>query len=322
MISSDGFMTMGEGDTREAPELILMKSGFTVSERCSSRPSCFHFAARKGHTLIFVRSQPDISSLSAQDLHELRAISENLSATPLLICEQTRGKPLENDTVYTRHGVVAVTSETFGSVLVHGQFPLVQASPGGYYVEIDSRALRRRRQERGLSVGEVADMVGISRRTIYGYERGMAKASVPAAYNMIRALGIPVAKQVNILETSEEPQKPCLFNTAKRMFSRNRILQKIVSRFAKCQITTVKRAPFDFVILAPDSKRILGGIASSKEPELNRRVDEILSISKLVNAHPVLITEGEQQRKKDIPCVSEEEVAQMNGPEDLIARVT
>jgi predicted transcriptional regulator len=165
-------------------------------------------------------------------------------------------------------------------------------------------------------------MVGISRRTFYGYERGMVKASVPAAYNMIRALGIPVGKQINILERSKEQQKTCLLITAKRMFSRNKLLQKIMNKFARSHITTVRRAPFDFVILVPDSRRILGGVVNAKEPQLNRRVDEILSISRIVDAHPVLITEGEQPRERDILCVSGEEVGRMNGPEDLIAKVT
>lgn len=315
-------MNIGERDTHEAPERILMKSGFTVSEHCNSRPSCFDFAARKNRTLVFVKSQPEISSLSPRDLHELRSISENFSAASLLICDRTREKPLEDDTVYTRHGVLVVTSKTFENFLAQGLSPLIQASPGGYYVHIDSRALRRRRQELGLSVGDVADMVGISRRTIYGYERGMVRASVPAAYNLIRVLGIPVAKQVNILERSREQQRYCLLTTARRMFSENKLLQKIMNKFAKFHITTVKRAPFDFVMLVPNSQSILGGVANAKEPELNRRVDEILSISRVVNAHPVLIMEGEQPRERDILCVSGEEVSRMNGPEDLIAKVT
>jgi predicted transcriptional regulator len=313
---------VGERDAHESPECILMKSGFTVSEHCSSRPSCFDFAARKNRTLVFVKSQPEISSLSPHDLRELRSISENFSAASLLICDRTREKPLEDDTVYTRHGVVVVTSKTFENVLVQGLSPLIQASPGGYYVQIDSRALRRRRQEFDLSVADVADMAGVSRRTIYGYERGMAKASVPVAYNIIRALGIPVAKQVNILDRSREQQRSCLFTAARRMFSRNKLLQKIMNKFARSHITTVKRAPFDFVILVPDSRRILGGIATAKEPELSRRIDEILSVSRVVDAYPVLITEGERPWKRDILCVSGEEVSRMNGPEDLIAKIT
>jgi len=165
-------------------------------------------------------------------------------------------------------------------------------------------------------------MVGTSRRTIYAYERGMVKASVPAAYNMIRVLGIPVAKQVNILDRSREQQRSCVLTTARRMFSKNKLLQRIMNKFAKSQLITVKRAPFDFVILVPNSRRILGGVANAKEHGLNRRVNEILSISRVVNAYPVLITDGEQPLKKDILCVSGEEVSRMNGLEDLIAKVT
>jgi len=106
------------------------------------------------------------------------------------------------------------------------------------------------------------------------------------------------------------------------VFSENKLLQKIMNKFAGFHITTVKRAPFDFVILVPNGSRILGGIANIKEPELNRRVDEILSVSRVVNALPVLITEGEQPRKRDILCVSGEEVSRMNRPEDLITKVT
>jgi predicted transcriptional regulator len=165
-------------------------------------------------------------------------------------------------------------------------------------------------------------MVGISRRTLYGYERGMVKASVPVAYNIIRVLGIPVAEQVNIFDRPREQQRSCLLTTARRMFSRNKLLQKIVNKFARSHITTVRRAPFDFVILVPGSRRILGGIANAKEPELSRRVGEILSISRIVDAYPVLITEGERPWKRNILCVSGEEVSRMNGPEDLIARIT
>lgn len=315
-------MNIGEEDAHEAPQHILMRSGFTVSDRCSSRASCFDFAARRNRTLVFVKSQPELSSFSANDLRELHSISENLSAAPLLICERTREKPLEEDTVYTRHGVLVVTFKTFENYLVEGLPPLIQASPGGYYVKIDSRALRRRRQELGLSVGEMAVMVGISRRTIYAYERGLVKASVPAAYNMIKVLGIPVAKQVNILDGTKGQQRSCLLATARLMFSKNKLLHRIMNKFAKSQLIAVRRAPFDFLVLIPNNRRILGGVANTKEPELRRRVSEILSISKVVNAHPVLITEGEQSLRRDILCISGEEVARMNGLEDLIARVT
>ena len=240
----------------------------------------------------------------------------------MLIGEEAREKPLQDDTVYTRHGILAVTLRTFENVVVHDIRPLIQANPGGYYVEIDGEALKQRRQELGLSAGQVAEMVRTSRRTIYGYERGMAKASVTAAYNLIWALGIPVAKSVNILEKPENQRKSCVLTTARLMLARNRILNKLFGRYFRYHITAVKRAPFDFVISDPKKGiRIIGGIANTKEPELETRVDEILSVSKITRSRPILITEGEHQLEKPIACISSEDISRIKNPEDLIASV-
>jgi putative transcriptional regulator len=313
-------MAYGEREDLRAAESTLKEAGFIVSQLCCSRPSCFDFAARKNSALIFIRIQPDIGGLSANDSHELEAIAESFSAASLLIGEQAREKPVEDDTVYTRHDILAINPRTFENVVLRNVPPLIQANPGGYYVEIDGETLKRKRQELGLSVGGMAELVGTSRRTIYGYERGMAKASVTAAYNLIWALGIPVAKPVNILEKARTHRKCRILTTAKLVFARTRLLKRIFRKFAKCHITTVKKAPFDFVISVPEEKmRIIGGVADDKELELNKRVDEILSVSRVAQAHPILITEGQEPSGKNILCISSEEVSKIKNPEDLIA---
>ena len=304
-----------------APEAVLKEVGFDVSERCCSRPSCFDFAARKNETLVLIKVQSDIDILSLNDSQELRAISQCVSAASLLIGEKTREKPLEEDTVYSRYDVLVVTPKTFENIVLRKAYPLIQAGPGGYYVEIDHESIKRRRQELGLSVGEIAEMIGISRRTLYGYERGMAKASVTAAYNLIWTLGIPVANPINVFEKSRH-QRKCFLSTAKLAIARNKLLQKIFRKLARCRITTVKKAPFDFVINFPEGEmKIIGGVANSKEPELNRRVNEILSFSKVVKAHPILITEGREPSNKDISCIRSEEISKIKKPEDLICKL-
>jgi putative transcriptional regulator len=315
-------MAYGEREDLKAAESTLKEAGFLVSQLCCSRPSCFDFAARKNNALIFISVQPDIGSIPANGLRELQAIAESFSAGSLLIGEQAREKPLEDDTVYTRHDILAISPTTFENVVLRNVPPLIQANPGGYYVEIDGDALKRKRQEIGLSVGEMAELVGTSRRTIYGYERGMAKASVTAAYKLIWALGIPVAKPINILEKARTHRKCFILNTAKLVLARNRLLNKIFRKFAKCDITTVKKAPFDFVISVPEEKmRIIGAVANDKELELNRRVDEILSVGRVAQAHPILITEGQEPSGKNILCISSEEISKIRNPEDLIANL-
>ena len=310
-----------EEERVKAPEAVLKEAGFTVSEKCCSRPSCFDFAARKNETLILIKVQSDIDVLSSNDSQELKVISQCVSAASLLIGEKTREKPLEEDTVYSRYNVLAITPKTFENIVQRKAYPLIQAGPGGYYVEIDYEAIKQRRQKLELSVGEIAKMMGISRRTLYGYERGMAKASVTAAYNLIWTLGIPVIKPVNIFEESKN-QRKCFLTTAKLALARTKVFRRIFRRLTRCNIITVKKAPFDFVINVPEEKlRIIGGVASNKEPELNKRVDEILSISKIVKAYPILITEGQRLSKMDISCIQSEEISKIKNPEDLICKL-
>ena len=319
----DGLMAYWGQESIRATETMLRDAGFTVSKVCSSRPSCFDFAARKNKNLVFVKVQPDLGNLSSNDAEELRSIAEYISAASLLVSEKTRDKPLEDDTVYSRYNILAITTRTFESIALHNTKPLIQANPGGCYVEIDGETLKKRRQELRLSVGEMAEMIGISRRTLYGYERSMAKASVTTAYNMMWALGIPVAKPVDIFEKSKARHKCCLLSTARRVITRSKLLQKLFSKFARYDVTTVKKAPFDFVIDVPEEEmRIIGGLAIDKELQLDRRIDEILSLSKVVQAHPLLITTGQKTSHKGIRILECADLSQIKNPEDLILNIT
>jgi putative transcriptional regulator len=312
-------MTYREMEKVKAAEVLLKQANFAISNVCCSRPSCFDFAARKNDTLLFIKVQSDIDSLSPADSRELVGVSTCFSATSILISEKSREKPLEDDTVYSRYDVSAVTQKTFEDIVLHKVYPLIQAGPGGYYVEIDGEIIKRRRQELGLSAGDMAELVGISRRTVYGYERGMAKASVSAAYRLVWALGVPVAKPIDIFAKAKKKRKHFL-SKAKRAISRNKLIQKMFRKFSGYEITAVRRAPFDFVIAVPEGKmRIVGGVAGEKERELDRRVDEILSVSRVAKAHSVLVTNGKKFADKEICCIDKEELLRVKTPEDLIS---
>jgi len=316
-------MTALETEKAETARETLIKAGFTISQRCCSRPSCFDFAARRDSNIIFIKVQHDIGNLSPSDSRELKTISECISASSLLIGEKARGKPLEDDTVYSRYNISAVTPKTFESIVLRKVYPLIRASPGGYYVEIDGEAVRKRRRELGLSIGEVAEMIGISRRTLYGYEKGMAKASVSAAYKLIWVLGVPVAKPVNVLEKTKMKRGRFL-TTAKHVITKNKFLRKIFRKFAHHNVTmvSVRKAPFDFVIRVHEEKmKIIGGVSDGKEREVERRVEEILSVSNVVQAHPVFITNGKKPLNKDVSFIHSREISKIRKPEDLVTKI-
>jgi len=170
-------------------------------------------------------------------------------------------------------------------------------------------------------VGKLAEMIGVSRRTLYGYERGMAKASVTSAYNLAKTLGIPVAKPINILEKTKK-QRQCFLVKTKRAIAERTLLQKVFRKFAFCDISPVQRAPFDFVMNVPDGELVIvGSVAGGGERHLDRRVEELLSVCRVVHAYPVLITEKRQLCNKDVCCVCLDELSVMRSPEDLLACV-
>jgi len=313
---------MKRAEMLNATESVLKTAGFQVSQECSARPSCFCLAARRGAKLTLLKVQSDLGNISRRDASELKTISSFFLGTSLFVSEKTREKPLEDDTVYTRYNVYAVTPKTLGDVVSRGMLPLVGAGPGGCFVQLDGDAVRRRRQKFGLSVGKLAEQLGISRRTLYGYERGMAKASVSAAYNLEWLLGIPVVKPIDIFQLV--PSDTGFFAIAKRVIVKNRFLRIVLKRLAQCHFNVgpTTRAPFDFIAQSPKSQlSIIGGVTCKEERDVDQRAREILSISEIVKAQAVFVTDGELVPNNDIPLIHSEELSKIKQPEDLIARL-
>jgi len=299
--------------------VALKEAGFQVSQICCSRPSCFDFAARKGDTSVLVKVNSDVDTFSAHSARELKVIAGRVSAVSLVISQQTHGKPLEDDTVYSRNGIFVVTDKTIRNIALQTANPLIYASPGGYSVEVDGALVEKRRKELGLSIGKLAAMIGVSRRTLYGYERGMAKASVKSAYKLAETLGVPVAKPINVFERTQK-QRQCLLIKAHHAFMGRVLLQKVFRKFAFCDISPVFRAPFDFIMNVPKGRGVIvGGVAVSDERNLDKRLEEILSVCRVIRARPVLITEKSKFFSKDVPCVCLDDLSAMRTPEDLVA---
>ena len=313
---------MKRGEILDITESILEKAGFQLSQICTSRPSCFDLAIQKEKQLAFVKVYGNIGNVFAKDASELQTISQCFSATPLIIGEKTRRKPLEDDTVYSRYNIYAITHKTLEDIVLREMHPFVEAGPGGYYIELDGNLIRKKRQELGLSIGKLAEMMGISRRTLYGYERGMAKASVSAAYKLEWILGVPVVKFIDVFQSTQ--QSNGFFATARRIMVKHRFLQTVLKKFAQFDfgVAHIERAPFDFIVQCSEKKlKIIGGVTDKKERNIDQRTEEIISVSKIINAQPVFITDGEKIPNKNIPLIRREDLAKMHNPEEFIAQL-
>jgi len=310
---------MKRAETLDATESILEEAGFQTSERCLARPGCFDFVARRENQLAFIKVRGNVGSICIKAASELQKISGCFSAALLFIGEKSRDKPLEDDTVYSRYNVYTMNLKTLEDIVRRKMNPLVEAGPGGYYVKLDGGKIRKTRQKLGLSVGKLADMVGISRRTLYGYEKSMAKASVSAAYKLEWTLGVPLVQPVDVFK--REPQGKGFFSATRRMIIKNRFLRAVVKKLTHfgVNVTPTERAPFDFIVQFPQEQlNIIGGVADGNQQNVDQRSKEIISIGEILRAQPIFITDGRQTPNNGIPLIHYKELVEIRYPQEIV----
>lgn len=311
---------MNRDEILHTTESILNKAGFQISMRCAARRSCFDLVARRGEQLAFVKGFVNIGNISSEEALEIQMISKCFSATPLFIGDKTNKKHLDDDTVYMRYKVHTLTPKTLGNTIFLKMFPLVKAGPGGCYVNLNEKIIKKRRQELGLSVGKLAELMGVSRGTIYSYERGVARASVEAAYKLEWILGVQVAHDINVFQTPTKSNRS--LTTTMSKIIRNSRLQVVLTKLADLfTVTPIKKAPFDFIAQLPEEQiNIIGGVAEEKEPNIDQRTEEIISVSEVIRAQPVFIADH-KQFTNNIPLIRPEEMRKIKTTEDLIAHL-
>jgi putative transcriptional regulator len=312
---------VGHAEALDTAEAMLHQAGYEISRRCTSRASCFDFAARKEEKLIFIKVFPDIRDVSPGDASGIRKISRCFSCASLFISDRNDEEMLRDDTVYSRYGVYVVTSKTFDDI-VRGAFPLVEAARGGYCVRMDGSKIRALRYKLGFSIGKLAGMVGVSRRTLYGYERDMTRASVSAAYRLEKILGVPFVKTIDIFEASPSCSNADDFPPCGRENIRNGFLQSILGKLKQfdLKVSLVKKAPFDFTACCPRTEfKIIGGAFKTKERYVEERIEEIVSLSKIAEAKPLLMSKEKIATPDDVIFLKCDELAQIGDRKELTA---
>ncbi|MBS7643110.1 helix-turn-helix domain-containing protein [Candidatus Bathyarchaeota archaeon] len=292
-------------------ENSLKKANYEFSERCEVRPSCFDIAARKGRGFILIKVFTNLGSVPVSYANDMHLIADHLMCLPFMVGMSTTKSYMEDDAVYTRHGILAITPLTLLNILLRKQFPLVEAKPGGFYVQLNGEAIRKRREELGLSLGDLAAMIGVSRRAVYGYECNLARASIHVALKIEAALGIPVVRHINPFRR-EKPKVGTLCD----LNVENKFLRKVLRKLAKFgfSIAVTKKAPFDFIAVNSDGTKIIGGAAERNEKKVENRIKETNSVAKVAKLPRIFIVEEKIENDKVIHW---NEFAKIKKPNDL-----
>jgi putative transcriptional regulator len=121
---------------------------------------------------LVIKVSEDLEEVSKAELEDLEKSGKAYSAVSLLIALRRGSSELEDDIIYEKRGVFAITVRTLEKYLTKNEKPIVIYSRGGYYLKIDSKVFREKLREYGYTRGELAELLKVTKKTIYLYERG------------------------------------------------------------------------------------------------------------------------------------------------------
>jgi putative transcriptional regulator len=268
---------------------VMITAGFDVSERFSIRPRSFDLIARNNGTLLFIKVVSHIDSVSEEVATDLETIARLLAGIPLIVGERAREAELERGAVYLRYGIYAISPSTLYDYFVEKIPPLVYASPGGLYVNINGEVLRDLRERRNMSLGDLGQVLGVSRRTISKYESGMG-TTLDVAIRIEELFNTGIVESIDLMkhERSKAPSPgPAPGPEQGAPFE---FLEKL-----GMHLHTLRGAPFQ-ALLTFERHTILTGYGPADK--VVKRAALIGNLSQIAKKHAMCVITGYHKEKK------------------------
>ena len=302
---------MGREDLINTTRAILAKAGFDVSSNLSLRGLCFDVIARRDDVVLVIKVLSNIDAFSKENAEEMKSLAEPLEATPLVTGERSSSGDLEAGIVYSRFNVSIISNETLADLLLDEAPPFIFAAPGGLYVRLDSSLLRAVREERGISLGTLADTAGVSRRTIQMYESGMG-AMIDAALRIEEYLGLPIIEPIDPFSFKREDRK----KEEREMKTPEGLAFKQLVDLG-FNVRSVTKSPFEAV--TRDDRSVILTSVGQDDSKMVQRAIVASEMSRVLERFSVIIVEKKHERDniESTAVVSKEELGRIEAPEDL-----
>ncbi|HJJ55925.1 MAG TPA: transcriptional regulator [Methanocorpusculum sp.] len=276
---------------------ILIMAGYNVSKRCEMRPRSFDILASNGKQLLVIKIVSQIDSINGSIALDLDKITRHLNATPLIIGERARNTPLKRGVIYIRYGINAVSPSTLYDYVIGEELPLIYVSAGGLYVDIDFNKLRILRENRSLSIGNLANLLGVSRRAVSRYESGMMGTTLDIALKLEEIFDDTIVNPIDLFKYTPLPEevKPASlsFGSDNNDISPQHPVNRL--RSIGVNIQELQSAPFDAFARFEDEIILLSCSNPHKETITNAEL--VGDISKISNTHSLCVVHGYKKEK-------------------------
>ncbi|HIQ50231.1 MAG TPA: helix-turn-helix domain-containing protein [Nanoarchaeota archaeon] len=286
-------------EIKEAVKNLLIERDYEVYESTG----CFDIAGKKDE-LLLIKILKNIDSFVLQHALSLQSISSALDAYPFLIGNNTNYEKLVPGVIYERFQIPAMCIETFRMIL-DKEFPEFYRQKGGVYVEIDPVALRKARIENKLSQKQLANLVGVSSKTIYMHEKFRLKASIKIVKKIEKVLGKKVSGKAHVFRKYEFKGK-----------AKDSLEKFVAKKLNEIGFETyfTYHAPFD--VSAKEKEIIISDIEQDKR-KISYRYKKFAEFVEFLGLSGAVITEDYRKECK-IPIISKKDLEEVKTKKDFI----
>ncbi len=295
----------------------FLRAGYSLWSE-NIRSNAFDFIAKQNlisglkpsSQRIIIKVLVDLDLFKKQTSVDLQLISKLISGFPLIVAHSTAGKNIKGATLYRRHDVSAISIKTLQMFLQYEK-GLTSSKiskfthRGGVFVNLSKEKFKERRKQLQLEMTILSKKVGISRHSLYKYERG---ESFPKTKNfdlLSKILGANLDVPIEILETQF---KDISQHTLKGYQRPRSNLQKEITNYLEDKgfnVLWFKSEPFDGLSEPqkdnpPSDNRedvtypMITGVTSSNEESDSNRIFLINSLSKFLKKRAIWFIEDEE----------------------------
>ena len=257
-----------------------------------------------------------VAAFSRENADEMTIMADALDASPILIGETSSSGKLEKGIIYTRFKIPIISNETLADQLLEEVPPFIFAAPGGLYVKIDSDTLRQIREERGISLGTLAETAGVSRRTIQMYENGMG-AMIDAALRLEEFLDTPIIEPLDPFDYQKDDSVRSHEVSGKGNSTGFTPLDRLGN--IGFSITPIFRGPFEAITRDNDHNMVLLTGIGTEESKLIQKALIASELSNLTHKHSVVIVQKKHSTDsiKSTALVTDDELRKIDDKSEL-----
>ncbi len=296
---------------------ILNHTGFFIADLHSAPSISFDLIARRDDVLLIIKILTNIDSFNRVSAHNLKTLAKFLDAFPILVGEHSGVSEIEDGIVYMRYEVPIISRVTLKEWFIDGLPPFGYAAPGGIFVEIDGTKLSKLRHEKRVSLKDLAEAAGVSKKAIQMYEEGMG-GTVDAALRLEEYLDTPLIlpREFLLKEFELELEIEKLRRKEEEATFLEREIFSMLDRIGY-EVLPTSKCPFD--ALSRDKKVILLTGISNKERNLKRKGKVLFQISRITERHGVIFVEDfERINIEGTALIKKKELKKTVGPEEIL----